>query len=88
MRFYVSGNLMRFSNYQREIEVDASTIYDGIRALADRYPEIRSVLLDGQDRVRRVYRIFVDDELVTVDGLKAEVGPDAEITILTAIAGG
>ncbi|MCG8420805.1 MAG: MoaD/ThiS family protein [Proteobacteria bacterium] len=88
MRFFLSGNLLRFSNYHREIDVEAATIYEGIFGLINQYPDLRPVLLDGDDEVRGVHRLFLDGQPLAAEGLREAVPSEADVTILTAIAGG
>ena len=88
MRFYLSGNLMRFSDYEREVDVEADTIYSGIVALVDRYQDLRPILIDREGCVRDILQIFLDGEQITVEDLQNAGHPQANVTILTALAGG
>lgn len=86
MRFFLSGNLMRFSGFQREVEVDAPTVESALDRLCERHPALREVLLDNQRQVRGVHKLFLNGE--PVDSLQAAVRADSEIAVVTAIAGG
>lgn len=88
MRFYLSGNLMRFTDYDREIDVEADTVHAAIMTLVDHYPALKPVLLDRGQDVRTVHQIFCDGEVILPEHLHTKVAPDADITILTALAGG
>ena len=88
MKFYLSGNLMRFSDYDREIEVEADTVYGAILTLVERYPALKPVLLDRENYLRGVHQIFLDGAMISSEYLDMPVSPDADITILTALAGG
>jgi hypothetical protein len=88
MRIVVSGNLLRFSNFQKEIEIAAPTLERGLEQLVGRFPLLEPVLLDGGGRVRAVHRLFLNGDLLSRDELGREAGADDELTILTAIAGG
>ncbi|HRC54288.1 MAG: MoaD/ThiS family protein [Myxococcales bacterium] len=77
---------MRFSNFQREVEVDASTVRAGLDTLVEQYPSLREVLLDNQHQVRGVHKLFLDGE--PLDSLQAAVRHDSEVAVVTAIAGG
>jgi hypothetical protein len=88
MKFKLSGNLLRFSNFLDEIEVASQTIEQGINELIANLPLLKPVLLDGQGRPRAVHRFFRNGELVSRDGLNLPGGSGDEVTILTAIAGG
>ena len=41
MKFQFSGNLLRYVNYSRKIEVDGSSIVEGIKNVVDTFPRIR-----------------------------------------------
>jgi hypothetical protein len=88
MRFVLSGNLLRFAEFQREVAVEAGTINEGIAALATRFPALRRVLLDGQDDVRRIYRVFLNGEPLGHEDLGRAASATDEISLITAIAGG
>ena len=88
MNFRLSGNLLRFSEFKNEVEVDAPTVTAGIHGLVGKYPALAPVLLDGEKKVRRLHRIFLDGNQLSPEELDAPVGPKSEVTILTAIAGG
>jgi hypothetical protein len=88
VKLKLSGNLLRFSGMRSEIAVDAATVEVGIRTLVEAYPDLRLVLLDARGQVRAVHRLFLDGELLPSEELDRAVGPDDEVTILTAIAGG
>jgi len=88
MTFVFSGNLMRFTSYQKEVALDASTTTHAFAALIERFPDLRSVLFDGDGKLRAVHRVFHNGEQV-VEGLgERPLGPSDEISLLTAIAGG
>lgn len=73
---------------QARVEVEGATLGEVLRALVAAHPALDERLLDG-DRVRGYVNVFVDDEDVRyLGGLGAPVGPDAEVTIMPAVAGG
>lgn len=86
MRFFLSGNLMRFANFQREVEVEAGTVQEGLDALLARHPSLREILLDRASGVRGVHKLFLDGE--PLDSLAQAVGERSEVAVVTAIAGG
>ena len=79
---------MRFSDYDREIDVEADTVYAAIMTLVDRYPALKPVLLDREQDVRTVHQIFCDGEAIRAEHMHTKVAPNADVTILTALAGG
>jgi molybdopterin synthase sulfur carrier subunit len=88
MKFVLSGNLLRFSNFQREIEVAAHTVADAITTLVGDVPGLAPVLLDATGQLRKVHRLFLNHDQLCAAELARRVGPDDEVMILTAIAGG
>jgi molybdopterin synthase sulfur carrier subunit len=88
MKFVLSGNLLRFSGFRREVEIDAATVEQGVTELVASCPALGSVLLDGAGRLRAVHRVFLNGEQLTGPELGREAKADDEITLLTAIAGG
>lgn len=88
MKFVLSGNLLRFSNFQREIEIPAQTVADGITGLVSHVPGLAPILLDGAGALRKVHRLFLNQDQLCGAELARPVGRDDEVMILTAIAGG
>jgi molybdopterin converting factor small subunit len=88
MTFVLSGNLLRFSSFRKEIFISAPTVAEGIAKLVSGLPLLRPVLLDGAGQFRKVHRLFVNQDQVTNDDLARPVDDDDEVMILTAIAGG
>lgn len=88
MKITLSGNLLRFSKFQREIDIPAPTVADGIARLCGEIPQLRPVLLDGAGQLRKVHRLFVNQDQLMNDELARPVGANDEVMILTAIAGG
>ncbi len=86
MRFFLSGNLMRFANFQREVEVRAGTVQEGLEVLLAQHPSLREILLDGAGQVRGVHKLFLDGE--PLDSLAQAVSDRTEVAVVTAIAGG
>jgi sulfur-carrier protein len=88
MRFVLSGNLLRFAGFRREVEVDAPTVEQGLTELVARCSGLGPVLLDGAGQLRAVHRLFLNGEPLAAQELGREVGAGDEVTLLTAIAGG
>jgi molybdopterin synthase sulfur carrier subunit len=88
MKITLSGNLLRFSKFQKEIQVSAPTVAEGLSRLCGELPQLRPVLLDGAGQLRKVHRLFVNRDQLMNDELARPVGADDEIMILTALAGG
>lgn len=88
MKFVISGNLLRFSDFKNQIEILEPTVEEGLAVLVASYPALAPVLFGGAGRFREVHRIFLNGEQLTRDELGRGVGAEDEVTILTAIAGG
>ncbi|MDI1432742.1 MoaD/ThiS family protein [Polyangium sorediatum] len=71
-----------------EVEATGATVGEIIEDLEKRHPGIRDRLLDAKG-VRRFVNVFVGEEDIRfLDGLKTEVKPTDQISIVPAIAGG
>jgi sulfur-carrier protein len=88
VKFVLSGNLLRFSSFGREVSIDAPTLSDGLFRLCEQCPSLKPVLLDGDGKFRQIHRLFVNGDQVMVDELGAPRGAGDEVQIVTAIAGG
>lgn len=88
MKFRVSGNMLRFTNFQDEIEVSADTVEAGMHKLVEACPQLRTVLLDGNSKVRSVHRVFLNGTVLPMDRLSEKAEAKDEVSILTALAGG
>ena len=88
MKFVLSGNLLRFSKFQREIAIAAPTVAAGLTQLVGDVPELGPVLLDGTGQLRKVHRLFLNQDQLTSDQLSRPANENDEVMILTAIAGG
>lgn len=88
MRFHVSGNMLRFTDFRDEIEVSGETVEAGMVNLVEECPQLRTVLLDGNGKVRSVHRVFLNGAALSPDQLSQSTGHQDEVSILTALAGG
>jgi sulfur-carrier protein len=86
MRIVLSGNLLRFSAFQREVNVEARTVRDALEALAEAHPSLRPVLFDAAHNVLRAHKLFIDGD--SVESLDTPTAAQTELFIVTAIAGG
>ena len=57
MIFRFSGTLLRFVNFQKEIDVEGKTLSDGLVALVAKEPQLKPVLYDGSGAVRSTHRL-------------------------------
>jgi sulfur-carrier protein len=88
MKIRLSGNLLRFSSFQSQIEVDAKTVLSALHALVAQHPALASVLLDGRGRPRAIHRLFLNGDMLRGDDVEGPVNDGDELAVLTAIAGG
>lgn len=88
MKISFSGTLLRFVNYQKTVEVDAVSVNDGIKMVAEMFPQSGGVLYDADMNVKEVHQIFLNGKRLLRDQLNEEASPDDKVDIITAIAGG
>jgi hypothetical protein len=84
----VSGALLRFTDYQRAIDVDAPTVEAALVRLAGEYEPLRKVLFDREGRVRATQKIFLNGEPLEPDQLANPAGDADCVDLLLAISGG
>ncbi len=70
---------------EREIEVDAGTVEEVLRALERDHPRLTGWVLDDQGNIREHIAVFVNRERVASD---APVSTDDHVHVLPAISGG
>jgi predicted phage tail protein len=91
MKVVFSGTLLRFVDYSKEVDVEASTVPECIDQLILKFPGLRPVLLDGQSQVRETHQLFLNGEQLERRPTAPPPGSLGErdtLFIMTAIAGG
>jgi len=93
VKVVLSGALLRFAEYTKEVDVEAHTLTEGIEQLTTRFPRLRPVLLDGDGRVRLTHQLFLNGEQVArgdyaVGAAPLPVAAQDTLFVLTAVAGG
>ena len=88
MMVRVSGALLRFTDYQRVVNVDAPTVEAALDKLAGEYQPLRKVLFDREGNVRATQRIFLNGEQLEPDQLASAAGEADCVELLLAISGG
>ncbi|PCG86716.1 thiamine biosynthesis protein ThiS [Streptomyces sp. WZ.A104] len=88
MIFKVRGVLLRFTDYENEIEIEATTVRAGLAGLTERYPHLGEVLLDRTGEVRPTHLIALNGERLTRSELEREAAEDDRVDIVTAVSGG
>ena len=73
---------------ERQVPAAGDTVRELLDDLIDRYPGLRSQLVDG-DEIAPFVNVFVDNEDVrTLDGLETAVQDGSTVILLPAMAGG
>lgn len=88
MLIRLSGTLLRFTDYQKEIRIEAPTLKDGISRLVEQYPEVGKALFDKVGQVRASHRLFVNGTQVPKGEIDRPVAEEDVIDIVTAVTGG
>jgi sulfur-carrier protein len=78
--------LRSYTDQQKIVDADGSTVAELLADLDTRYPGIRFRMVDEQNRIRKHMKVFVNDE--SVRDLDSKIGDRDEITIMQALSGG
>ena len=74
---------------EAEVSVDAATVGDALRVLAERYPSTKDQLFSEEGELNRYVNVYLNDEDVRVlEGLDTSVDDADVLVILPAMAGG
>jgi molybdopterin synthase sulfur carrier subunit len=84
----VRGILLRFTNYENEIEVGGATVRAGLGQLVERYPTLREVLMDREGSVRATHFIALNGVQLSSGDLDRATREDDRVDIVTAVSGG
>ena len=88
MNIVLSGNLRRYASFEGEVQLESTTITEALDTLVERFPDLKSVLLDADGKARAVHRLYLNGELLDIGDVDHDLEPADELGILTAIAGG
>ena len=88
MNIALSGNLRRFTSFEGEVQIEATTITEALDTLIERFPDLKPVLYESNGKPRSVHRLFLNGEVLEVGDMERNLKPTDELGILTAIAGG
>jgi molybdopterin synthase sulfur carrier subunit len=73
----------------REVTASGSTVREVLVDLTERFPGIRSHLLDDSGDLNRFVNVYVNNEDVRLGhGIDTAVAPDSTVIVLPAMAGG
>ena len=83
------GNLVGFTNGQKEVSLSASSVKDGIDHLIATYGELAGRLLDKDGNLETFINVLVNNKDIRyLDGLETEVKEGDKLIIMPAIGGG
>jgi len=88
MKVELPGIMLRFVEFESEIDIAADTVSGALTALVNRYPGLRGSLVDGEGKVRKAHQLFVDGEQIKEAEFDLPVKQAATLVVITAIAGG
>ncbi|MCF8237343.1 MAG: hypothetical protein K9I85_04250 [Saprospiraceae bacterium] len=81
--------LKRFFPDLRDGQIEADNLTRALYEVDQRYPGLRSYILDEQGRLRKHVQIYLDgDPIQDREGLSDQLGPDTEIYLMQALSGG
>ena len=78
--------LRRVTNGQDRLEIDATTIEDGINKMEQEYPGIKERLVDDQGELKEFVNVYANGEDIRfLDGLNTQVSQRMAEDIATAM---
>ena len=81
--------LRKLTNDAEIVSSDAGSLKDAIDGLDGQYPGIRERLCDERGEIRRFVNIYVNGEDVRfLDNVNTRLGPNDDVSIVPAVAGG
>lgn len=95
MKFVFSGTMLRFVDYNSELEISGPNFQLALDSLFKEKPALRNVLFDGPKHLRRTHQVFLNGESMALkyyrdEGARRdlEVSKKDTVYFMTAIAGG
>lgn len=86
MKVTIPSPLYSYTNHQRQVSAEGSTLRELLADLDRQFPGIRFRMIDEQDRMREHIRIFVNGVLCSDLGMP--LGGSETVQIITSISGG
>ena len=85
----IPTQLRTFTGGSGEVEVEASSVGDALKALDVAHPGLADRLFDESGQLRRFVNVFLADEDVRfLDGLATPIAEGQTLSIVPAVAGG
>ena len=85
-KVFIPALLQRFTAGKDLVEVEGSTVREGIQSLDSEYPGIRDRIC-REDRIIPSIAVAVDGQ-ISNEGMRRKVGSQSEVQFLPAIGGG
>lgn len=86
---YIPTPFRKLTADQARVSVPGDTVRDVLHALANRFPALRTQLLDDSGAVRHHLNVYLGEaEVRSLQGEATPVAPEAEVAIIPAMAGG
>ena len=85
----IPTQLRSLSGDAAEVQVEASTVADALKALDSQHPGFAERLFDDKGELRRFVNVFVADEDIRfMQGIDTPLEPGTSVSIVPAVAGG
>jgi sulfur-carrier protein len=85
----IPTQLRTFTGGSGEVEVEAASVGDALKALDAAHPGLADRLFDDSGQLRRFVNVFLADEDVRfLDGLDTPIAEGQTLSIVPAVAGG
>ena len=70
------------------VTVTASTVEDALHKVAERHPELRTLIVSRDGAINPLMVVFLNNEQLSADTLSSQIRDGDEIEIVPAIEGG
>ena len=85
----IPTQLRSLSGDAAEVQVEASTVADALKALDAQHPGFAERLFDDKGELRRFVNVFVADEDIRfMQGIDTPLAAGTSVSIVPAVAGG
>ena len=85
----IPTQLRTFTGGSGEVQVEAASVGDALKALDAAHPGLAERLFDDSGQLRRFVNVFLADEDVRfLDGLATPIAEGQTLSIVPAVAGG
>jgi molybdopterin converting factor small subunit len=90
MKIHIPTPLRPYAGKNATVDVPGGTVADGLKALTERYPDLRKNIFNDEGKVRSFVNVYLNDEDVRYLAQKDQspVKDGDQISIIPSIAGG